>query len=414
MRDLKEKFSRFLDGNPFSPKEQRPLCAYPFMNVMLTADGRYKPCCKWTETLGDKGTTLRVPEADLRDAFDSSDMDVLRDSMINGERHSGCKVCWDEDDSGVRSMRHDSFEYRSANSSSWKNPKPARLDIYPGNICNLMCRICSPHYSSRWIDEARETQGIHEEVHMNLDGRNMSLIEKWLPNIEEIGLFGGEPLYLKETISLLQRCVELGHSEQMRLLINTNGTVYSEQLMGLFSRFSKVLLNFSIDDMEQRFEYQRKGARWDSAIANIDRYVREGGVNESDSIQCKMCCTVSAFNVFYLPEYLDWVTSRYPGMEVFLNILHGPYSLSVRNLPAGVKEAVKKKLDDYYSAKVHKGKTFLHRDLQNIIDFVGSPAEHPEDWFLKEVERGDRYRRESFADVFPEYHRCFRDATINS
>jgi MoaA/NifB/PqqE/SkfB family radical SAM enzyme len=412
MRDLRTKLTRLIDSRSLLQKEPRPLCAYPFMNVMLTADGRYKPCCKWTDTLCDNGKVLRVPDADLHDAFHSSVMEELRQRMREGERHSGCKVCWDEDDSGVRSMRFDSFGYAAANPSVWNDPALGRLDIYPGNICNLMCRICSPHYSSRWIDEARETQGIQEEVHMNLDARNLSLIEQWLPNIEEIGLFGGEPLYLKETSALLHRCVDLGHSERIRLLINTNGTVYSEQLMALFTRFSKVLLNFSIDDLVGRFEYQRKGARWDSVVSNVDRYVREGGVREADRVQCKICCTVSAVNVFYLPEFLEWVTSRYPGMEVFLNILHGPHSLSVRNLPNEVKDRVRGRLEEYSAARFHRDTTFPLRDVQNIIDFIGSPAEQPVDLFMREVERGDRYRRESFAEVFPEYHECFTALSV--
>jgi MoaA/NifB/PqqE/SkfB family radical SAM enzyme len=308
-------------------------------------------------------------------------------------------------------MRHDSFEYRTAQDLDWSNPRPGRLDIYPGNICNLKCRICSPHYSSRWIEEARDTQGIQEEVHMNLDDRNMALIEEWLPQIEEIGLFGGEPLYLKEGVRLIERCVELGHSSRLRLLINTNGTVYSEHLMELFRSFSKVLLNFSMDDLGERFEYQRKGAKWKDVVSHVDRYVAEGGVQESDGVQCKMCCTVSAFNVFYLPEYLEWVTGRYPGMEVFLNVLHGPYSLSIRNLPQGVKEVVRDRLKNYCLRSGGDRRAFLHRDVQSVIDFLNSPAEHPSDWFMKEVRRGDRFRRERFEYVFPQYNTHFGPIT---
>src|SRR5690606_25349305 len=122
----------------------------------------------------------------------ADEMQQLRKDLLNGKKPSKCEVCWSEEKSGIKSMRYDSFDY-GLKESILKNPGvPKRLDIYPSNICNLRCRICSPEYSSKWIPEAKETLGIEEEVHLNLTPENLSLIESWLPGIVELGLFGGE------------------------------------------------------------------------------------------------------------------------------------------------------------------------------------------------------------------------------
>jgi sulfatase maturation enzyme AslB (radical SAM superfamily) len=383
------------------------LCLYPFFNVMMVADGTYQPCCKYSGRLSHQGKTLRAPEDSIQDAWDSDSMKKLRAEFMAGAKPEGCSVCWQEEAAGIKSMRYDGFDY-GIREDQLSNPEtPKRLDVYPSNICNLRCRICSPEYSSRWIPEAKETLGLDGEIHINLNETNLAQVKEWLPQMTEIGLFGGEPLYLKETAQLLEYCVEEGYSQQIKLLINTNGTIYSQKLTDLFGQFKKVLLNFSIDDVEKRFEFQRSGAAWEPVIANIHRYVEAGGYRFEDRIESKMCCTVSCLNVWYLPEYLDWLRNEFPGMKVFLNLLHGPYSLSIRNLPASVKEAVAARLDAIDTA----GMSFedkATRTLGNIRNFLMSDPDLSFDEFFREIRRGDAYRKESFAETFPEFWEMIR------
>jgi MoaA/NifB/PqqE/SkfB family radical SAM enzyme len=383
--------------------ESSSICMYPFMNMMVTANGKYKPCCKWSEVLTDHGKELQAPENTLLDAWNSDEMKQLRVDFLDGKMPAKCAVCWNEEKSGIQSMRYDSFNYGVDANNLNAIPFPIRLDIYPSNVCNLKCRICSPEYSNRWIEEARDTLGIDEEVHLNLTRENQDQIEKWLPNIVEIGLFGGEPLFLKECYALMEKCVELGYSKNITLLINTNGSIYSKKLIDIFSKFKKTHLNFSIDDIEERFEYQRKGGKWHHTLENIKKYLTSGGTSHKDIIECKICCTVSSLNIFYLPEIFELISNEFPGMAVYLNFLHGPYSLSAKNLPLAVKSIIKNRLI--------KNKKFLDiqfdakqtRTLENIIDFLDLESNIPFSEFFNEIQRGDKYRNESFENTFPEF-----------
>ncbi len=383
----------------------QPLCLYPHMNILMTADGRYKPCCRWSETLSDNGRELSVDQGDsLKDAWNSTELQQLRLDMLNGKKNRKCSACWEEEKSGIKSMRHDSFNYGYTYSEkSSKKSGPIRLDIYPSNRCNLRCRICSADYSTGWINESKETLGIEGKHHVNLSIENWEQIESWLPDVVEIGLFGGEPLYNKDCVELLNMMVEKGRSSKISLLINTNGTIYSSELVNLFKKFKKVILNFSIDNLGEKFEYERKGGNWNKTVEVLKNYLAQGGVKHQSQIECKICCTVSAFNAYNLPETVEWVRKElHPGMKIYLNILHGPMSLSLRNLPEKAKELIVNRLMQSHGEK--GGEQEQYKSFGDIVNFTSLQPEMQDDAFLKEIERGDKYRKENYAVVYPAMH----------
>lgn len=394
------EISSLFRNKTLKEKDYPHLCLYPFFNTMLTANGKYKPCCKWTENLTNKGKTLQAPKDSILDAFHADDMNLLRKDFLDGRKNSACEVCWSEEAQGIRSMRSDSFDYKLDASILVEIQYPKRLDLYMSNICNLKCRICSATYSSKWINEANETLGENETVHKNFTDTNFQTIKDSLHEIVELGLFGGEPLYNKETEELLQYCVDKGYSKNIQLLINTNGTIYSEKWVELFKRFKKVLLNFSIDDIDERFNYQRKGADWNAVNKNLKLYLSYAGVSQRSKIECKICCTVSSFNIFYLPEILRRLNDEFAGMQVYLNFLHGPYSLSIKNLPNDVKNLIRERLDVVTELNTGKGNNRTVENISNFIDL--EPVVDFQEFFV-EVRRGDQYRKENFEKTFPEF-----------
>ena len=60
----------------------------------------------------------------------------------------------------------------------------------------------------------------------------------------------------------------------VHLNYNTNGTVRpSKELIELWSQFKLVQLDFSIDDIGPRFEYQRYGAKWPEVTENLQWFI---------------------------------------------------------------------------------------------------------------------------------------------
>ncbi len=129
------------------------------------------------------------------------------------------------------------------------------------------------HASTRWIREAKRLYGYPGELHFNMTPENQAIIREWVPNFDQIGFFGGEPLIAQENIDLMRFCVETGHAQHISLLINTNATIYTDEIVTLFKHFKQVYLNFSID-IETRFEYQRSGANWNEVLENLEEIFR--------------------------------------------------------------------------------------------------------------------------------------------
>jgi len=63
---------------------------------------------------------------------------------------------------------------------------------------------------------------------------------------------------------------KIENKNRVVLTYNTNGSICPKQeLIDLWSQFKMVILDFSIDDIEDRFEYQRYPARWKTIVKNL-------------------------------------------------------------------------------------------------------------------------------------------------
>ncbi|MBK8698404.1 MAG: SPASM domain-containing protein [Saprospiraceae bacterium] len=197
-------------------------CYYPFFQVLMTAEGKFKPCSKHETFITHQGEVLKAGASTLEEAWNSDYMQILRDNFHKNVRMDGCRECWREQEMGLKPMRYDSYNYPVPDAQAIDPKLPMRIEINASNICNLRCRICFPTASHRWIREAKEVYGWKEDVHFNMLPENITAIHSWVPNLIEIGFFGGEPLMAKENIDLMRYCVDTGHSKHITILLNTN------------------------------------------------------------------------------------------------------------------------------------------------------------------------------------------------
>jgi MoaA/NifB/PqqE/SkfB family radical SAM enzyme len=383
--------------------EETNFCYYPFFQVLLSADGKYMPCSHHTGFMVDNtGKELKAKDTNIEDAWNSEYMNNLRDCFKKDIKHKGCIQCWKEQDLGLKPMRYDSYGYDIPESQVEKPISPMRVEINASNVCNLRCRICWSHASSKWIKEAKELYGADGEVHFNMTAENQEIIRKWVPHFSQIGFFGGEPLISQENIELMKFCVETGHSKHISLLINTNSTFYSEEIVFLFKQFKNVYLNFSIDDIGKRFEYQRNGAVWEEVVENMKKFVEHGGYDGNAQIQCKICCSVTSMNIYYFPEYFEFFNQHFPGLQVFWNLVYMPWELSISLLPNDVKETIAERLKKYVKT-TYQMDELKTKTIDSLITFLNGKDDRSFKAFFEHIERHDKYRNESFKETFPEF-----------
>jgi len=278
------------------------------------------------------------------------------------------------------------------------------IDVKLGNICNLSCRICNPFNSSSLITE--QLQGMSHRQKQQHPLYKLSNDTQWirkennfweelkthLPNLKFLIIAGGEPLMIPEHLQILKVAIEQRYSNNIEIRYNTNGTKYLPECFALRSNFKRVKLLFSIDDIKDRFEYQRHGAVWDDVITNTRNYREFGNKN----IITEVCCTVNIQNVSYLPEFYEWYKNE-KFTDVYFNILFTPHQLSITQLTPAAKKLALEKLEAYHFGR-HQSQ------IDKVIRFIkNSPADEKYSLsFQYYMSPFDKLRNQKFRDVHPE------------
>jgi MoaA/NifB/PqqE/SkfB family radical SAM enzyme len=339
----------------------------PFNSLEVSPDGTCKVCCKiQTDIKKTNVEYFNVMKDDINDIWQSVDLKMLRKKFIKNERPEECKFCWTEEESNVKSLR----QQQLTGHFDLENPKLSYLSLKLSNKCNLACRICTPHLSSLWQSQFNKLNldltpaAMFKTIDLEkFQGNRLESLHRLSTNLTRLLIYGGEPLINEEVIAYLKYLSNSGISKNIQLTLNTNGTVYSEELISIFKEFQFVDLFLSIDDIEKRFEYQRWPAKWDKIDDNIHNYSKL-----KDNIGVEFYPSVSVLNILNIGEMLEKLSS-YNIPITFNNIIHDPRLLSIRNLPKESKLIVVEKIKSIDFSKFNFNKTYP--DAKNaLLSFI--------------------------------------------
>ena len=389
-------------------------CVLPWVSLEASPVGTVRPCCLAEDEIVDNaGEKFNLSTANFATIQNSHHMRRLRQEFIDGKQPETCRKCWQEETAGRTSKRMHTLDRlkHMVGVEDWTlDAKPLIfLDLKLGNICNLKCRICGSWSSSTFAVEeiahdqsANPKQSFHYQ--MLKQGRwprentvFWEQIANSLDQLRYIEFTGGEPFMIQEHFDMLKRLVDLGVAHRVEIHYNTNGTQYPEGAIDIWRHFKTVEIAFSIDDVEDRFEYQRSGAVWSDVIRNLKLF--KDMSKQHKNIQLQACCTVNIFNVMYLETVAVWLAQQ--NFEfVYWNMLHEAKHFSISSLPQEVKFVVANRLRN---AKIPQD---FQKEFAGIVDFMNQGAELDGQQLKKELRQVDLRRGESFAKTFPELARA--------
>jgi len=320
-------------------------CILPWISIETTPLGNVRPCCLYRDEL--PGIDLKTHT--LQEAFDSKAMRDLRRSFRRGEKPEGCRNCWREEDAGKKSKREymlEKFKDEPVNYSTNSGNDLVFIDLKLGNICNLKCRICGSWSSSKWAQEELDYEPDNKD-HVARDWLKRGQwprkspdfwdnMDELLPQIKYFEFTGGEPWMIKQHFELLQRAVDRPLAQDIDIHYNTNTTQFPKDPT-IWQHFKHVQIAFSVDNTEERFEYERYGAKWKTANTNIKKVhaLREDGY----PITTQLCCTWNVQNIYYLDEILSWAdTMNFD--SIHFNLMHDPWEFSLSRIPKGARSPV--------------------------------------------------------------------------
>lgn len=403
----------------------KTFCIKPWVHIATYTSGEALMCCVAKEAAGNLNRDT------IEQIWNSDHYKQARLKMLKGEKVSACTKCYDEEAGGVLSHRviqnHLWEDKESTNEGhvgkeamdkliaetrddGYLETKPISFDFRLGNTCNLQCVMCGPKDSSKWVGLAKQLGQIDK-----WDTSKFNWVEDqdfWdkqflplLPNIKHLILAGGEPMYLKQHVPLLEKIVEQGYAKNIKIRYHTNATIIpSNKILELWKEFKFIDYTMSIDCYEEKNSYIRYPDHWENIVDTLHM------VDSSyDNIGPRMNCTINALNVFYIPEFVEWVESQkfekvsqgtQHGLP-FIGYVHGPTYLNCKVLPEHVKKVIADKYDEWYKGR--KEKNYSVDSIYGIKNFMLSEDKSKHfKMFESYIQKMDNIRGTDFAKTFPE------------
>ena len=407
--------------------ESEAFCVIPWIHMHPWPDGRVFTCCL-SELHSPVGN---LNEQTLEEVWNGDELKKFRLDMLNHKKLSNCNRCYEQESHGHQTLRqrsngeyimlenneHGTAQFEAVKAThedgSVDGVNMTYMDIRFSNICNMRCRSCGPDLSSQWFNDAVDSQfnkTPEKALHQIKKGSTdfLETFDPYLDTVEKIYWAGGEPLIMDEHWYIMNKLVDMGRTKEntpMRIYYNTNFsklTYKDNDAVELWKKFESVGIGASIDASGKRGEYLRKGTIWKDLVANRQRLHDEA----PEIRDFHVSCTVSIFNALNITDfYRELVDTKFIEIEGFaVNILLGQEFQRATVLPKHLREEAQHKIDvllEEIGDSDPLGRTT--GTFKAFRSFLDGDDTHLTVEFLESVKEMDRFRKEDFFDVHPEF-----------
>jgi radical SAM protein with 4Fe4S-binding SPASM domain len=279
----------------------KPHCIVPWIYFFAEANGDVMPCCVNNTFLGN------IQVNDYKKVWNSHQMKKFRRKMLDGELPKTCEICIEnktltDDVNNTYNLKDyynnffkssfDEIEKITNEDGSIKEDeiKFKAFSFKVSNKCNFKCRMCNAYNSSLIAGGVIENGEFYK-----------SFVKENINDLELIEFIGGESFLMEETYDILQYLIDR-NKPHPHLHFNTNMSVLSLGDRNIFDYLekldiSKVEIVASVDELDERAEYIRKGCNWKSIEKNLKKLSKKDFKTNTNIV-------ASCYNVFRLPEII--------------------------------------------------------------------------------------------------------------
>lgn len=379
-------------------------CPMPWLHLHIDTQGKIRACCSTPITFGD------ADKDSLSEIWEGKSINDFRQLVLEKGVDNRCAACLNREAAGKASMRTETIAKfpeltQSIIDGKEVDIKPVYLDIRFSNLCNLRCRTCWHGASSSWFEEAKllgNTAGKQAIIKATEDNHGLiKEVMKLIDEVKEVYFAGGEPLMMEEHYELLDQLRLSG--QQPLLRYNTNLSrlqLKDESVLEYWQHFDQVQVSVSIDEMEGRGEYVRKGLKWPQLLENM-RLIQ----TQCPHVKLEIAPTVSVFNVDRLGEmHRFFVEAGLIGVnDIYLNMLDRPLYYNIVHLRDEQKADAKETIESHLVwLRQHQAQSAVIKEFQSIIDYLYSRPASPkyQMQFRQKTKELDRMRKENYDSLF--------------
>ena len=385
-------------------------CSLPWIHLATHPDGGATLCCVSDHRGGasrarnlNPVTYLNLNDTNIDTIMNSDYYKTTRLEMLNNIVPKSCERCFQEEANGVRSKRIEENEKlgftedmaRAVTQNDGTIPINFKfVELRLGNLCNLRCRTCNPNSSTNWIQPYQKLQQELKFIthyDKKIDCSWTESDEFWddlfkhSDNLQLIYVNGGEPTLVEKHWKYLDELIRRGLNDQITLWYNINMTNLPDKLIELWSKFKRVQITCSIDDLHERNDYIRDRSDWNTIISNLDK------LQSLPWCEVSVCQTISWLNVFYINDFKKFMKDR--KLHVHMNYVYDPEFLSLKAVPEEFKQIIIDRCTD-----------LNQWELNSLLGQFSSNSN------ISLLKKGIEYNKwldinnsKSFRDIFPEW-----------
>lgn len=332
-------------------------CPMPWAGLMYNFDGEVKNCIR---SAGPLGNIKDQPIGQIL-----VDNNINRQTqIINKQPVPTCHTCYDLERGKkgfdiisdrifyIREIKNKPEVYNTGNFDL------QTVDVRWTNVCNFACVYCGPQFSSKWCDELKIYPQQPSEQQLD-DFKNY--VYDRAGQFKHVYLAGGEPLLMKENLTLLEKLTPDTH-----IRINTNLSKVDTRVFDAVCEFPNVHWTLSVESMGDEFEYIRYGGTWSDFLDNLAKIKK---------LDHKISFNMLHFLLNYdsVFDCVDFLKDLgFHNNSFVIGALINPDYLNIRNLPTEVLDSVKSKLQ----SRINQKPGYLLEDsYKNMLHYIDTPAD---------------------------------------
>lgn len=233
----------------------------------------------------------------------------------------GCEYCKNIEKAGGQSDRITNLDLQGMHAPLEldTNPNatsvtPRILEVYFDNTCNLKCVYCGPHFSSLWDAENTQFGDTAFAKDCNIEANKVDLF-KWITDhrqqLDVLNILGGEPLYQKDTTTVLEILSQYPAPElKLQVFTNLNATLsYLQEFVSKVKtlvdsgKIREFEITASLDCWGDSQEYSRYPLKLQSWEENFKFLISQSWIN------LIINSTITPLTIKTLPELLTKINT---------------------------------------------------------------------------------------------------------
>jgi len=393
-------------------------CLLPYVHFQIWSSGDVFPCCFSANDYEQNKVGNIRDFSSIDDVANSPKQKDLRVRMRDGQPIPECSTCIRSEQVTGSSFRLDfkkSFDRYLDDEveqvidtmqpdGTLTNFKMKYMDVRFSTVCNQKCRTCGPHFSSSWAAETiKYKNDIWIAKVMKISNENKDIHQEILDKSDDIDVFyfaGGEPLVTPEHFDILEKT----DLSDKTVVYNTNFSNLNWKnynVIDIWKNIPRLTIHASIDASRDKYDYMRSGSSFQTIVDHFNKFHAEID-NSYQKISINL--TVSALNVFYLPEIIndfrDYGFIKEDGLPLNISFVFNPLHFKATIFTKDQKKVIEDKLLAFAEAD---GNGRHMGQIHQVISFMNSADDSQYlDEFKAQVKDIDGIRHENFATTFPE------------